>query len=810
LNIENIDWEIAYNYVGGRGYAAKILYDALKPGIDPLGNDNMLVFATGPLTGTAAPTSGRFSVSTKSPLTGTIFDSNCGGTFGPELKKAGFDIIIVTGASQKPVYLLIRDGQVELREAKNLWGKNTSETEEAIRDELKNQNVKVASIGQAGENLVRIASIISDKHRAAGRGGVGAVMGSKKLKAIAVHGTGRVAVANLHAFNKEVKKVNDVLAKNPLTGDSLTRYGTASLVHIINRAGIFPTKNFQSGTFEMAEAVSGEAISKNLLVKERGCFACPIRCGRVTKLRVGEFKGMLTEGPEYETVWAMGANCAISDLDQIAIANDLCDKYGIDTISFGNTVGFLMECYERKILTSEKTDGIELNWGNAQLLPKLVELTARRIGVGKLISEGVKRASEMLGAEDYAMHVKGLELPAYDPRGAKGHGLSYATSNRGGCHLRAYMIASEILSMPRYLDPLKIEGKADLVKRLQDIFAMLDSMIMCKYTTLALFDTLDYEPRFYASLLTTATGFYFDEENFRKAGERIYNLERLFNVREGFNRIHDTLPKRLLYVPMPSGPARGHVVELEKMLDEYYIIRGWDFNGIPSDRKLLELEIVTEPRWPKLQVALDLRDLNEALRIAKLAYEGGAEWLEAGTPLIKSVGMQAVRELKKRFPTASIIADLKTLDTGWLETEIAAQAGADIVCVSGLAHDNTVRDAVGCARKYGVKIMVDLLEVRDPVERARQLEKLGVDFICAHTGIDVQRDREQEIDRKASVIGEIVKSVKVPVAAAGGIRADTAKKVVKAGAKIVIVGAAVTRAADPRQAAKIIREAIVT
>jgi aldehyde:ferredoxin oxidoreductase len=806
--IEDLDTEIIHQYIGGRGYGTKILNDKLKPQTDPLSPGNLLIFATGPLTGTNAPTSGRFSVSSKSPLTGTIFDSNCGGTFGPEMKKSGFDFIIIKGKSENPVYLYMNDGRVEIKSAKKIWGKTVDQTEDAIRADLKEANVKVASIGPAGENRVRIAAIMSDKHRAAGRGGLGAVMGSKKLKAIVVKGTRKIEVANSHAFQEEVKLVSDILRRNPVTGDSLTRYGTATLITTINKAGVFPTKNFQEGIFEEAEKISGEVISNKLLVRRKGCFACPIACGRVIKLTRGFKRGQISEGPEYETVWAFGAQCGISDIEEIALANDLCNSYGLDTISMGNIIGFAIESFEKGLLTERDTDKLKLRWGDPKLLTKLIELTANRKGFGNLLAEGVKRISEKIGATDLAMHVKGLELPAYDARGVKGMGLSYATSNRGGCHLRSYTIMSEVLSYPCYLDPLKVEGKASLVKNMQDIFAMLDSMIMCKFTAFALFETLNYEPKFYARLLTTATGFYYDEDEFRLTGERIYNLERLFNLKEGFNRSHDTLPLRFLQTPIPEGPAKGEILPLEKLLFEYYKIRGWDLNGAPTDAKLQELGILTATRWPKLQVALDLGDLDEALRIAEASYRGGAEWLEAGTPLIKNVGMQAVRELKRRFPAATIVADLKTLDAGWLETELAAQAGADIVCISGLAHDNTVKDAVGCARKYGVKIMVDLIEVKDPYERAIQLEKLGIDYICLHSGIDTQRDRRQEIDRKIAVISKIAKKVGIPVAVAGGIRADTAANVVKAGAKVVIVGGAITRAANPESATIMIKKSI--
>ena len=808
VSILDLDWDIASNYIGGRGYGAKILYDELKPGLDPLEPNNILVIATGPLTGTIAPTSGRFSISSKSPLTRTIFDSNCGGNFGWEMKRAGFDLIIIRGKSEAPVYLLIKNGKAELKSATSLMGKSTLETEAAIREMEGDDAIRTIQIGPAGENRVLLASIMSDGHRAAGRGGLGAVMGSKKLKAIAVRGNRRIEVANIHAFKKEVKGMIDVLKRNPVTGDSLNRYGTACLVHMINKAGILPVRNFTEGYFDQAEAISGEAISKRMLVDKKGCYSCPIRCGRVIRLHSGPFKGELSEGPEFETIWSFGAHCGVSDIDKIAEAGDLSDRLGLDTISLGNTIGFMIEAYKKGLITEKETGGINLDWGRADILPKLVQLTAYRKGLGRLLGKGVKRLSEEFGGSEFAMHVKGLELPAYDPRGAKGMGLAYATSNRGGCHLRAYMILSEILSFPRYLDPLKTEEKAELVKALQDVFAVLDSMILCKFTSFATFDTLYYEPTVYARLLTTATGFYFNDEEFRKVGERIYNLERLFNIREGFDRKDDTLPLRLTSTPLPSGPAAGSIIDLKEMLERYYLLRGWDINGVPSDAKLQTLGILSTPRWPKLQVALDLRDLKEALRIAEAAYSGGAEFLEAGTPLIKSVGVEAVRQLRRRFPMATIIADLKTMDAGWMETEIAAQAGADIIGIAGLANDNTIKDAVGCARKYGAKIMADLIEVKDPVKRARELERLGVDFICLHSAIDAQRDREQEVDRKVTIIKNIVDQVRVNVAVAGGIRADTAAKVVKAGAKVVIVGGAITRAADPKAATKMIKKAM--
>lgn len=806
VNVLDLDWDVAMKFVGGRGYSAKLLFDRLKPGVDPFSEENLLIFMTGPLTGTRAPTSGRFAVSSKSPLTNTIFDSQCGGSWGPELKRAGFDGIVIRGKSSSPVYIYVNDGKVDIREASKIWGLDTEATEEAIKSDVKEDHVKVCCIGPAGENMVRIACIISDKHRAAGRGGLGAVMGSKKLKAIAVKGNGEIKVANPKAFDKEVKKVLDILRGNPITGDSLGRYGTAFLVHLMNKAGVFPSHNFNRGFYDKAEDVCGEKITEALLVKRTACYACPIACGRLIKYR---FKGdeRISAGPEYESVWALGPNCGISDISVIAYANELCNRLGLDTISLGNTIGFLMECNQKGLL--EKLGGLDVmpKFGDSEALLKIVVDTAYKRGVGALVGEGVYRISKAVGAEDIAAHAKGLELPAYDPRGAKGMALAYATSNRGGCHLRAYVIMSEILGVPRYIDPLSYEDKAALVKRLQDVSAVIDSLIMCKFTMLALFSTLMYEPAHYARLLTTATGFYVDEGEFYRIGERIYNLERLFNVREGFDRLHDVLPLRFLREPLNEGAAKGEVVDLVRMLDAYYMVRGWNYYGIPMDKKIQELGLEPVYVGPKLQVAIDERYLKDGLSIAEACYKGGTEILEVGTPLIKSAGLEAVREFRKRFPNAIIVADLKTFDTGWLEVELAAEAGADVVTVLGAADDYTIKDAIGAARKYNVKVMCDLMNVPDPPSRAKEVERLGCDIICIHMGISVQM-RERDVTRKMEQVAEIVKNVKVPVAVAGGVRLEHVEGLVKAGCKIIIVGSAITRASNPEEATRRFIEAI--
>lgn len=798
ISIEELNMDIAISFIGGRGYGAKILFDELPVGIDPLSPKNKLIFMTGPLTGTPAPTSGRYSVSTKSPLTGTIFDANGGGYFGVELKRAGFDGIIFEGASETPVYLSILDGKAELHDANNLWGLDVFETEARLKQIVGNPFARVACIGPAGENLVKIAGIMNDKHRTAARGGVGAVMGSKKLKAIVVKGSREIPIANHYAFMREVRKCIEVIKGHPITGDGLGRYGTAVLIHIINKAGILPVRNYRSGVFEDAEKVSGEYMTKTILKSKKGCFACPIMCGRVTRIKYDENE-LETEGPEYETIWTFGPNCGISDLKAIALANHMCNAYGIDTISMGQIISFVMACYESGKI---KDIGVEAKFGNTEALHKLIRMTAFREGIGNVLAEGVKRASEILGGEEFAFHVKGLELPAYDPRGAKGMALSYATSNRGGCHLRAFMVAPEILSIPRYLNPNSYDNKAALTKIMQDVFAVLDSLILCKYTTLALFSTLKFEPDFYARLLTTATGFYVDREEFYKIGERIYNIERLFNVREGFDRRHDTLPKRLLYEPLPDGPAKGETINLDILLNEYYRVRGWDYNGTPTEKKVLELGLKPLYNGPKIQVAVDERYLKDALPIAEAAYRGGADIIEAGTPLIKSEGLRAVKEFRRLCPNSIIVADLKTFDTGWLETELAAEYGADIVTVMGATDDYTIKDAVGAARKYGLKVMVDLMNLKDPIARAIEVEKLGVDYVCLHVGISAQT-REREIDQKLSLIERLVNSVKIPVAVAGGIKIEVVPLLIKAGAKILIVGGAITKSANPEEATRI-------
>ncbi len=808
LKSEPLDISIAEQYLGGRGYAAKLLYDNLPPKIDPLSPQNILIYMTGPLTGTAAPTSARFTISTKSPLTGLINDSSIGGYMGPAIKRAGFDGFIFEGKSPKPVYLFVNEGKAELIDASEIWGKTVYEAAEYLREKHGN-DIRIAIIGPAGENMVRFASIMIDEHRAAGRGGTGAVMGSKNLKAVVVKGRIPIKVANKFAFLKIVKNATEVLKGHPVTGTGLERYGTGILTHLVNKSGVLPVRNFQDASVEDAEPISGEYIHEKMLIKAKGCYGCPIRCDRLTEVREGKFKGLKVHGPEYETIWAFGPNLDNMDIGYIAKANDLCDALGMDTITMGAVMAFLMEAKEKGKIPSNIAKDLDINWGDMDKVLELIEDTAFRRGIGNYLAEGSKRLSEEWNAPGLAMHSKGLELPAYDPRGIKGMALSYAVSNKGGDHLRAYIVASEIGSMPRYLDPNTTEGKAELVKRMQDVFAVIDSIGLCKYTSFAFFDTLNYEAEIYAKMVTTATGFYFDEKIISEVGERIYNIERLFNIREGFTYKDDTLPERFKTDPIKHGPAQGKTVDVAPMVLEYYKVRGWTPDGIPMEKTLSRLGIKTpEVNRPMLQVALDLRSLDEAMKIAEKCHEGGIDIIEAGTPLIKQNGMDAVRQLRKKFPNALILADLKTMDTGWLETEIAAQAGADIVAILGVADDGTIKDAVGAARKYGVKIMIDMINHPDPIGRAKEVEKLGVDIVAAHVGISKQM-REREINQRVEEIKKLVKAVNIPVSVAGGIRLEAIPALVRAGVKIIVVGGAITRSSDPGEATRMMKDAII-
>ena len=578
ISTEGIDESLARDYIGGRGIATKILYDELPVGIDPLGPENKLIFASGPLTGTAAPTGGRYMVVTKGPLNGAIASSNSGGFFGKEFKTAGYDLIVFEGKADKPVYVWIKDEVVEIRDASDLWGKDTHETTDLLLEKVGDDKARVACIGPAGEKLSLISCVINDKNRAAGRTGVGAVMGSKNLKAVVVRGTGRVDLADPDKFREAQKEAMGKIKENPTTSQGLPAYGTAVLVNVINENGLFPTRNFQTGVFAEAGKISGETLADTYLTKNTHCFACPIGCGRATKI-----DGREGEGPEYEVIWSFGADCGVDDLKAVVEANYLCNELGLDGISAGATIAAAMELYERGYLKKEDIDGPELKFGNAEAIVAYTRKMGLREGFGDKLAEGSYRLTASYGHPELSMSVKKQELPAYDPRGAQGHGLEYATSNRGGCHVRGYMISPEILGAPEKIDPQTLEGKPTWVKTFQDLTAFIDASGLCLFSSFAL------GAEDYGAMVAAATGWDLDANAVLKAGERIWNLERLFNLREGFSKADDTLPQRLLTEPMPEGPNKGTVHKLGALLPEYYKVRGWDENGVPTGEKKAEL-----------------------------------------------------------------------------------------------------------------------------------------------------------------------------------------------------------------------------
>ena len=585
-----MDW--ARTYLGSRGLASKYLVEEVDPKVDPLSAANKIIWATGPLTGTMASTGGRYTVVTKGPLTGAIACSNSGGYWGAELKMAGWDMIIFEGKSASPVYLYINDDTAELRDAGHLWGKSVWETEEIIKKGLQDPLTRVSSIGKAGENGVLFAAVVNDLHRAAGRSGVGAVMGSKNLKAIAVRGTKGVGnIRDPKAFMKAVADTKKVLAENGVTGQGLPAYGTQVLMSVINEVGGLPTRNHRDNQFEGAKDIGAEAMAtprktdgKKQLVTNQACFGCTIACGRISKMDQNHFSVAnkpqywgASGGLEYEAAWALGAANGVNDLECLQYANLLCNEEGIDPISFGTTVGAVMELYEMGVLSKEQI-GIEAPFGSAQALAFLAEETVNGRGFGKEIGLGSKRLTAKYGHPELSMSSKGQEFPAYDGRAIQGIGLAYATSNRGGCHLRGYTIASEVLGIPVKTDPLESQGKPDLVKAFQDATAAFDSSGLCIFTTFA-WGLPELSPQMQA-----ACGEQYTVEELAKIGERIWNMEREFNNRAGFTRADDSLPERLTSAEgaCKTGPAKGKFNELATMLPLYYAARGWDSEGRPT------------------------------------------------------------------------------------------------------------------------------------------------------------------------------------------------------------------------------------
>ncbi len=577
-------------YLGQRGLATKYYTAEVDPKIDPLSPANKIIYATGPLTGTMASTGGRYSVITKGPLTGAIACSNSGGYFGAELKMAGWDMIIIEGKSAKPVLLHIADDKAELLDASDVWGKSTWDTEGLLKKRFQDPQVRISSIGPAGETGCLYAAVVNDLHRAAGRSGVGTVMGSKNLKAIAVRGTKGVGnVKDPAAFMKAVNAAKKVLADNAVTGQGLPKFGTQVLMNVINEIGALPTRNHRDVQFDGAKDISAEAMhaprktdGKANLVTNQACFGCTIACGRISKIDESHYTVVnkpqywgASGGLEYEAAWALGAANGVNDLEALTYANFLANEDGWDPISFGATVGAVMELYEMGVLKKEQL-GIEAPFGSAQALTYFAEQIGKGTGFGKEIAQGSKRLTAKYGHPDLSMTVKGQEFPAYDSRGIQGMGLAYATSNRGACHLRGYTVASEVLGIPVKTDPLATEGKAGLVKAFQDATAVFDSSGLCLFTSFA-WTLQDVGPQVQAACEGD-----WSLENLNLVGERIWNLEKEFNLAAGLTKKDDDLPKRLKTEAAKTGPAKGLVNGIDKMLPEYYELRGWNKEGVPT------------------------------------------------------------------------------------------------------------------------------------------------------------------------------------------------------------------------------------
>lgn len=583
---EEINEDTLIKYIGGRGLGTKILYDELPPKVDPLGPDNKLLFVSAPLHGSNAATSSRYTVISKSPLTNTIASTNSGGHFGLDFKNTGFDVLVLEGKSEKPCYLYINGLDVEIRDAQKHWGKDSYQITDDLLAET-DPKAAVASIGPAGERGVLIAAIMNDKGHASGRTGLGAVMGSKNLKAVVVKGSTSTPYTNETKISDTRKEWMSFIGEAPLTKNALKEYGTPGLVSIINDRGGFPTKNFQEGYFANADSITGETIKELYYVRSQPCKTCPIGCAHLSKTPDREGKG-----PEFETVWSLGAACFVHDLESITNANYNCNELGIDTISAGSTIACAMELSEKGYLDKEAQEmirndlGRDLTFGDAQAVVKLTELMGKAEGFGKILGMGSLRVAQKYGHPELAMQVKGLELPAYDPRGFYGMSLTLSTSNRGGCHLKSYLVSTESLSAPFDINRFTDEGKPGLAKLYQDLTAVIDSMGVCIFTAFAL------NPIHYANMLTAILGIEIDSYEMLKTGERIWNIEKLFNLREGFTRNDDTLPPRLLNESFKVGHSKGIVVDLDPLLDKYYEIRGWTKEGVPTPAKLQELDMV--------------------------------------------------------------------------------------------------------------------------------------------------------------------------------------------------------------------------
>lgn len=594
-NVEVTDYLIE-NYLGGAGFCSYILYKEMRKDVSSLSPENKLFFCTGPFTGTLWPQGSRYVVAAKSPLTDGWGEAHSAGHWGAELKFAGYDGIIVEGKAKKPSIIVVIDGDVEIKDASHIWGKNVKETDEIIKKEF-DRKMKVACIGQAGENLVKISCIMNDVDRAAARSGIGAVMGSKNLKGIGVVGNGAIEVADKENYLKIIKKISEKMLSDPLTPERI-KYGTTSLVELMNEIGRFPSYNFQKGQFEHADKIGGEAVLR-YLIKPRADFACTQRCARYTCIKEGKYK-YIGGGPEYETLSALGSRCGNSNLESILYGHYLCNLYGMDTIGVGGTISWAMECYEKGLITKDDTEGLDLSWGNHDVIIKLIHMIANREGFGNILAEGSYRAARIIGrgTEKYVMHVKKQEIAGQDGRAQKSMGLAMAVAPRGADHLYAFPVLDEIgfeekikeiygeEYLPEIGDRLSTKYKAYMIFVNENFSVIVESLGACKYGTMVP-PALFYDEVIDA--LKVTTGISYSRKDLEKIGERIVSLNRMFNIRVGMSRKDDNLPERFLKEPMPTGPPKGHVVDLDYMLNEYYDLRGWNENGVPEKKKLKEL-----------------------------------------------------------------------------------------------------------------------------------------------------------------------------------------------------------------------------
>ena len=603
VKISRVERSLVAGYLGGRGFNSKGLYDEIPPGADAMGPNNKLFLSTGPLVGTMFPTASRFNISAKSPQTGILGDSNAGGHLAPEIKFAGYDQIVLEGKSSEPVYVFVNDDEIGFMDASHLWGKDVYETDEIIRSDLGDRGVQTAIVGPAAERGVRFAGVYANLMRAAARTGMGTVMASKGVKALAVRGSGSVEVAHPRAFVELVEEIEEEIYAHEQYWPR-RRMGTTRILMMANAGGFLPTRHYTSGIFEHAEEVSGERLAEEFNVKTRGCFACTIPCSRFYVVKEGEFKGLYGEGPEYEALGSFTSRVGNSDLGLALKANDLCNRLGLDALTAGECISWAMELHERGLLTKEETDGLDLSWGNGDAMLALIEKIAKREGFGDILADGSRAAAEKLGkGRDLAMHVKGLDIIMADPRGLKGFGLGYAVSSRGGDHLRSEpflemsddpAIGERMFGVPEATLRLADRGKGKLVSYFEDWNAVIDALEPCK-NIMQNMEILTFDRA--SKVIEACTGLKMSPADVRRVGERIVNVERAFNVREGIRRRDDTLPRRFREETLPEGASAGTVFDLEPMLDEYYDERGWDREtGIPHAETLERLGLVKAAR----------------------------------------------------------------------------------------------------------------------------------------------------------------------------------------------------------------------